>query len=153
MLGDLTGFAALALVALSAFLMVERARLVRLLGSPDRLRGVHVAVSVLAAAFLSAHIALLYLPPGTFAVDAGYAAFGIGLLLWGTGVGFLERNRDSFVLHGSLSIALIATVVVHAAAGGVNFPPVVAAIALVAVGAAALLNAGYYARKLLARGR
>ena len=150
LLGDLTGFAALALAGLSAAMMALRARLVKLLRSPDRVKTVHVVVSVLALVFLSAHIALMFTPPVTLAIDLGYGAFLLGAFLWGTGMGFLERNRNSFFLHGSLAVALIALVIVHAASAGVNFPPTVAAAALIAAGVAAIANAFYHVSRLTA---
>ena len=153
LLGDLTGFAALAFVGLSSAIMVLRSRLVKLLGGPNTLRTVHVVVSVLGVVFLSVHVALLFAPPITMAVDLGYGAFLLGLFLWGTGVGFLERNRASFFLHGSLAVALIALVVVHAASSGVNFPPIVAMAALLAAGVAAIANASYHLTRLFARPR
>ncbi len=148
LLGDLTGFAALAFVGASATIMALRARLVKLLGGVDSLRNVHVFVSLMAVLFLSAHIILLFTLPVTVALDLGYAAFILGIVLWGTGVGFLERNRDSFFLHGSLAVAVISLVIVHAASAGTNVPATVALPALIASGGAALANAGYNLKKL-----
>jgi predicted ferric reductase len=153
LLGDLTGFTALALAGLSAAIMALRARLVKLLGSAEALKTVHVAVSIFAVVFLAIHIFLLFTPPVTMAVDLGYGAFFLGVLLWGTGVGFLERNRGSFFLHGSLAVALIALVVVHAASAGVNVPPVVALSALLAAGVAAAANAFFHLSRLLSSRR
>lgn len=149
--GDLTGFAALAFTGASAMLMTFRAKLVRAFGGVDTLRNVHVAVSVLAVVFLAAHIALLFTPPTTVAVGLGYAAFALGMVLWGTGVGFLERNRESFFLHGSLAVAVVALVVIHAAASGVTFPTIVSVPALLASGTIALASASYSIRKLRAK--
>ena len=150
-LGDLAGFAALALVGASAAMMALRAKLVRALGGVEPLRGVHVVVSVLAAAFLAIHIALLFSPPMTVALDLGYGAFALGVVLWGTGVGFLERNRDSFFLHGSLAVALVALIVVHAASSGATLPPAVSVPALVASGLVAFASASYNVRKMRAK--
>ena len=152
-LGDLTGFSALALVGASAALMAFRAKLVRALGGVDTLRNVHVAVSVLAAASLAAHIALLFTPPVTVAVDLGYGAFARGMVLWATGVGFLQRNKDSFFLHGSLAVALLTLVVVHASASGVTIPPAVSVPALLAAGTLALVSASYNVRKMRTKPR
>ena len=152
-LGDLTGCAALASVGASAALMAFRARLVRAFGGVDALRHVHVAVSVSAAVFLAVHISLLFTPPITTAVDLGYAAFILGVVLWGTGIGFLERNKDSFFLHGSLALAVVALVVVHAAASGATLPPVVSVPALLASGALAFVSASYNIRKMRTRPR
>jgi hypothetical protein len=151
LLGDLTGFAALAFTGLSASLMILRARLIRVLGGPNPVRTVHVAISVLAVGFIAAHVSLLFLPPITFAVDLGYASVILGVALWATGVGFLERNRDSFFMHGSLALALVAAVIVHAASSGTNFPVYVALVALVGAASIALTNAGYHLRKMLAK--
>jgi len=151
-LGDLTGFAALAFVGASALIMVLRARLIKIIGV-DLLRNIHVAVSVVAALFLSAHIALLFTPPITIAVDLGYGAFILGIVLWATGVGFLERNKDSFFLHGSLAVAVVALVVVHAASNGANFPSILAVPALVGSGVVVLASATYNLRRLLSKPR
>lgn len=147
-LGDLTGFAALASMGASAALMAFRSKLVRVLGGADTLRNVHVAVSVLAASFLAAHIALLYSLPVTVGAVLGYGAFTLGMVLWATGVGFLERNRDSFFLHGSLAVAVVALVVVHASASSVTLLPLVAVPALLAAGVVAFASATYNIRKI-----
>ncbi len=152
-LGDITGFAALAFVGASAAIMAFRAKLVTALGGVEPLRTIHIVVSVLAAVLLAAHIALLFSPPITVAVDLGYGAFTLGVILWATGVGFLERNKDSFFLHGSLAVAVVSLVVVHAAASGATLPPVVSVPALLASGAVALVSASYNIRKMRARPR
>ncbi|MDG7008982.1 MAG: hypothetical protein JRN06_12275 [Nitrososphaerota archaeon] len=152
-LGDITGFAALAFVGLSAFMMALRARLVKSMGGTESLRSAHVIVSVVALVFLALHIGLLFNLPVTIPLDLGYGAFILGILLWVTGVGFLERNRDSFLLHGSVAVAVVALVVVHAAASGVNFPSYVAVPALVAAGSIALVSGAYNMKKLRPRQR
>ena len=152
-LGDVTGFAALTFVGLSAFMMAFRAKLLRPLGGADSLRNVHVSVSVIALVFLAIHIGLLFSLPVTIPLDLGYGAFILGILLWLTGVGFLERNKDSFLLHGSVAVALVALIVIHAAASGINFPYYVSVPALVAAGSIALVSGAYNARKLRARQR
>ena len=148
LLGDLSGFAALGFVGASAALMAFRARLVKVLGGAESLREVHVTVSVLAAVFLAIHVMLFYSFPLTLGMELGYGAFALGLVLWGTGVGFLERNRDSFFLHGSLSVAVVALVVAHAAATGATLPPVVSVVALLASGSVAFASASYNIRKM-----
>jgi hypothetical protein len=153
LLGDITGFVAFALVGASAVLMAFRARLVRRFGGKDTLRNLHVAVSVSALMFLSLHISLLFSLPVTVPLDLGYGAFALGLVLWLTGVGFLERNRDSFFLHGSLAIAVISLILVHAASSGVNIPTLAALPVIFASGAVALVSAGYNMRKLRTRQR
>lgn len=153
LLGDLTGFAALAFVGVSAALMGFRAKLVRALGGADALRAIHIAVSLLAVVFLSFHIALLFLPPVTVAVDLGYGAFALGVVLWATGIGFLERNKDSFFLHGSLAVAVVALVVVHAAASGATLPTTVSIPALLASGFVAFASASYNVKKMRSKPR
>lgn len=150
-LGDITGFAALTLVGLSAFMMAYRAKLVKPLGGTDSLRNVHVIVSVLALVFLTLHIGLLFNLPVTIPLDLGYGAFLLGFFLWATGVGFLERNKDSFLLHGSMAVAVVALVVVHAASSGVNFPNYVAVPALLTAGSIALVSGAYNVKKLRPR--
>ncbi len=153
LLGDLTGFAALATVGASAAIMAFRAKLVKVLGGANTLRTIHVSVSIMAVVFLSAHIALLFSPPITAALDLGYGAFILGVILWITGVGFLERNKDSFFLHGSLAVALVALVVVHAAASGATLPSLVSIPALVASGSVAFASASYNIKKLRTKPR
>ncbi len=153
LLGDLTGFAALATVGASAAIMAFRAKLVKVLGGANTLRTIHVSVSIMAVVFLSAHIALLFSPPITVALDLGYGAFILGVILWITGVGFLERNKDSFFLHGSLAVALVALVVVHAAASGATLPSLVSIPALVASGSVAFASASYNIKKLRTKPR
>lgn len=121
-------------------MMAFRAKLVRLSGGTESLRNIHVIVSLLGTVFLTLHIGLLFNLPVTIPLDLGYGAFALGLFLWATGVGFLERNRDSYLLHGSIAVALVALVVVHAASSGVNFPQYVAVPALVVSGSIALLS-------------
>ena len=150
-LGDVTGFAALAFIGLSAIMMAFRAKLLKPLGGIDALRKAHVVVSISAMAFLSLHVALLFNFPITIPLDLGYAAFALGFVLWATGVGFLERNKDSFLLHGSLAVAVVALVVVHAAASGINFPDYVAVPALLVAGSIALVSGAYNVRKLWPR--
>lgn len=147
-LGDVAGFAAFVLVALSAVLMGFRARLLKPLGGAGALRALHVAVSVAALVAVAVHIWLLFNLPVTLPLDLGYGAFLLGIALWATGVGFLERNRDSFFLHGSLAVAVVALILTHAASSGVNFPYYVAVPALVAAGSVALVSAAYNLKKL-----
>lgn len=152
-LGEVTGFVAFIFVGVSAFLMVSRARLVTRFGGVEPLRKVHVAVSVLALAFLSVHVSLLFALPVTIPLDLGYGAVALGVVLWLTGVGFLERNRDSFFLHGSLAVGVVALVLVHAAASGTNLPSLAASAVLLTAGGVALMSAGYNVKKMRARPR
>lgn len=152
-LGDVTGFAALTFVGLSAFLMAFRARLLKPLGGTESLRNAHVIVSVLAVTFLTLHIGILFNLPVTIPLDLGYGAFILGIFLWATGVGFLERNKDSFMLHGSVAVAVVALIVVHAAASGVNFPSYVAIPALLAAGSVAIVSGAYNVKRMRPRKR
>ncbi len=149
MLGEAFGFSALGFTGASAMIMIFRARLVRAVGGPARLRSIHVSVSLMAALSIAGHVYILFLPPTSVPVDLGYAAVALGLVLWMTGVGFLERNRDSFFLHGALAVALVSLVTVHAAASGTNIPLPASLAALGAASVAALANAAFHARKLL----
>jgi predicted ferric reductase len=130
--------------------MVLRARLVKAAGGADRLRTIHVAVSLLAVAFIALHIYMVFLPPITLSVDLGYTAVALGLILWLTGVGFLEKNRDSFTLHGGFAVAVVTIITAHAAASGSNIPQFVSLYSLVVVSIAAFANAWYHAKRLTA---
>ena len=147
-LGDVTGFSALTFVGISAFMMAFRAKLLKPLGGADSLRNVHVIVSVLALAFLSLHIGILFNLPVTIPLDLGYGAFVLGIFLWATGVGFLERNKDSFLLHGSVAVSVVALILVHAAASGINFPNYVAVPALLAASSVAIVSGAYNVKKM-----
>ena len=153
LLGDLAGFMGLGFTGASAISMVLRARLIKVMKGPEKVRKVHVLLSALAVAFIALHVSLLYLPPVTLPADLGYASAVLGVVLWGTGVGFLERNRDSFFLHGWLSIAVVALVMVHAAASGVNFPTDLALSVLAIAGGLGAVNAVYHGKKILAAKR
>lgn len=143
----------MAFAGASASIMIFRAKLLGLVGGPGRLRSIHVLVSALAVAFIAVHVYFLFLPPATVPVDLGYAAVAMGFGLWMTGVGFLERNRDSFFLHGGLAVALVALVMVHAAASATNISTSVALVTLVAAAGTAFVNAAYHASKLVKPGR
>jgi hypothetical protein len=66
-------------------------------------------------------------------------------------VGFLERKRDSYMLHGSVAVALVALILVHAASSGINFPNYVAVPALLVAGSIALLSGAHNVKKLRPR--
>lgn len=148
-MGELAGFGALAFTGASALLMIMRARLMGLVGGVSRLRSLHVTVSVAAVIFIAVHVYVLFLPPTTLPVLLGYAAVALGTALWLTGVGFLERNRDSFFLHGGLALALVSLVTVHAAASGTNIPVSFALAALVVAGGSSFVNAAYHWRRIV----
>ena len=153
LVGNVTGVAALSLVCLSAFMMAFRARLLKPMGGSEELRKIHVFVALLALVLLAVHIGVMFSPPVTLPLDLGYAAFALGAVLWLTGIGFLERNRDSFLLHGSLAVALLALILVHAASSGVNFPAYVSVPTLLAAGSIALVSSAYNFQKLRPRRR
>lgn len=113
--GDIFGFAALLLVALAAFLMLVRSKLLKATRNLNLVRTIHVAVSALAGIFLVLHISILYLPPSTTGVLLGYAAVGVSAVLWLTGTAFLTKVKDSLFFHGILSGVFIPLAIMHAA--------------------------------------
>lgn len=149
--GDTTGFAALILIGVSAVFMMVRPKLLKLTRNIAAIRGTHIAISFLAGVFMVVHVAYLFIPPTTVAVDLGYLAVGIAIAVWLTGTAFLERLRDSLFFHGTLSTILAGVIMVHAATSSVNIPLYLSEAMLGLTVVIMVANAAYHVRRATAR--
>ncbi len=149
--GDATGFIALILIATSSLFMYLRSKLLKLTKNLGAVRGAHIVVSMLAGIFLLAHVAYLFAPPTTLAIDLGYVAVGVSVCVWLTGTAFLERLRDSLFFHGTLSTILAGLVVVHAAGSSANIPVSFAELMLGFAAVIMVANAAHHLHRALSR--
>lgn len=149
--GDATGFIALILVGVSAMFMLIRSKLLKVTRNIAAVRGVHVAVSSLAGVFMIVHIALLFTPPITVAIDLGYASVAVSVAVWLTGTAFLERLRDSLFFHGTLSTILAGLIMVHAATATLDIPLLLSETMLALTVVIMVVNAAYHIRRVVGR--
>jgi hypothetical protein len=124
--GDIFGFLALALISYTSVFMLVRKRLLKLTRNLDLLRKVHMYAATLGGLFLVLHVAYFITWPLTTGVVLGYVAAAIAGVVWVTGTAFLERFRDSLFYHGSLSLAAVSLMTIHAASSALNFPVLLA---------------------------
>jgi hypothetical protein len=149
--GDTTGFVSLILIGFSAVFMLVRSKLLKLTKNIAAVRAAHIAISFLAGVFMIAHIAYLFSPPVSVAVDLGYLSVGIAAAVWLTGTAFLERLRDSLFFHGTLSTILAGVIMVHAATSSVNIPLALSQAMLALTILIMVANAAYHIRRATAR--
>jgi hypothetical protein len=149
-LGDVYGFAALFLIALTAALMLLRSRLLKLTRNIALIRTTHLAISVLAGFFLILHISTLFLPPISNGVLLGYAAIIVSVIVWMTGTAFLQKVKDSLFFHGVLSSVLIPLSMIHAATASTNIPSSLSELLLLGTTAVVLANAALHVKRALA---
>jgi hypothetical protein len=147
-LGDLFGFAAIILTAVSAIFMFFRGKIVRRIKNLSLIRTIHIVISALAGLFLVLHVAYYITYPVNVGIYVGYVAFGTSLVVWLTGTGFLEKVKDSLLFHGSLSIGFVSLVLIHAASSGVNIPFVVSVPMILATIGILVANIGYHTSKM-----
>lgn len=147
-IGDIFGFLAVVLGGVSAFFMMMRARLVKLTKSLRGVRSAHVAISASAGVFLILHVAYFYSWPITTGVLLGYGAFAMSIVVWMTGVAFLEKVRDSLLFHSSFSIVFISLALIHAASSNSNILPVISELLIVATLLVIISNVWYQLEKL-----
>ena len=114
LLGDIFGAFALTFIILTAALMLLRRRILKYTKNLDLLRRLHIYVSTLGGLFLVLHVAYFITYPLTTAVLLGYVSATMAGVVWITGTAFLERFKDSLFYHGSLSLAAISMMVIHA---------------------------------------
>ena len=148
-IGDIFGFLALVLGGTSAFFMIMRAKLVKLTKSLASVRAAHVIISVSAGVFLIFHIAYFYSWSITTGVLLGYGAFAMSIVVWMTGVAFLEKVRDSLLFHSSFSIVFISLALIHAASASYNMLPIVSELLIVATLFVIISNAWYQMKKMM----
>jgi len=130
-LGDIFGIIALALMSVTAVLMLLRKKILKRVKNLELVRRIHVAIAAMAGLFLILHVAYFVSYPVTLAVLMGYVSAAIALVVWLTGTAFLERFRDSLYFHGTLSLSAISLMVIHSASAGLNIPFALAEFILV----------------------
>ena len=142
--GDAFGFGALILIGLAAILMLMRSKLLTLTKNLNLIRGIHIAISTLAGAFLILHVTSLFTLPVSNGIILGYVAVGAAVIVWLSGTAFLERLRDSLFFHGSMTAVLVGLSVMHAAVIGLNIPTLWAQLMLGGTVLIMLANASYH---------
>lgn len=147
-LGDIFGFTAVILAGASAFFMVMRGKILKKVKKLSITRGIHIAISTLAGLFIILHVSFFITYPINIGVILGYVAFAIAIVVWLTGTAFLEMVKDSLIFHSSLSIVLIAVILMHAASTSVNIPSTISEIILVSTVAILLTNMSYQVLKV-----
>lgn len=149
--GDAAGFLALILVGMSASFMLVRSRVLKVTRNIAAVRAIHVLISALAGVFIIVHVSLLFLPPMSVAVDLGYLAVGVAVVVWLSGTAFLERLRDSLFFHGTLSTILVGLIMAHAATSSLEMPALLSEGMLAMTVLIMFANAAYQYRRAVAR--
>jgi hypothetical protein len=126
LLGDAFGFLALGLITFTAIFMLIRKKLLKLTRNLELLRKLHIFAGAAGGFFLVLHASYFISWPLTEGIILGYVSTAVATVVWLTGTAFLERFRDSLFFHGTLSMAAISLMVIHAASAGINFPVLVA---------------------------
>jgi hypothetical protein len=147
LLGDILGFAALSLIGVSTLMAFFRSKLLKMIGSLNLLRMLHMVVSTLAGVLLVLHLAYFIDFPLTSGVVLGYIAMGLAVVVWLTGTAFIERLRDSLRFHSSLSLALIILILSHTASASLDIPIFLSEITLAVVVVLAFANAAHQIRR------
>ena len=147
--GDLYGFAALFLIALTAALMLLRSKILKLTKNIALVRTVHLVLSAAAGLFLALHISSLFSPPVSTGILLGYAAVFASVVAWLTGTAFLKKVKDSLFFHGVLSSILIPLSMMHIATTSTNFPAYWSQILLLATAAVVFANAALHIKRAL----
>lgn len=149
-MGDIFGFAALFLIAITAAMMLLRSRLLKMTKNIGLIRSFHLVFATLAGLFLALHISSLYLPPVSTGVTLGYVAVIASVVAWLTGTAFLQKVKDSLFFHGVLSSILIPLSLMHAATASTNIPAYWAEVLL--GGSAAVVTANAALHLIRAKG-
>ena len=95
------------------------------------MRRAHTFTALLGGLFLVLHVAYLISYPMNGAIVLGYIAVAVALFLGLTGMSYLQRFREARFYHGSISLAAIALMAIHAVGSGFNLPAWIAAVTLV----------------------
>lgn len=132
--------------------MLIRKRLLKYTKNLELLRRIHIYASALGGLFLILHVAYFITYPVTTAVVLGYVSAAVAGTVWIMGTAFLERFKDSLFYHGSLSLAAISLMFIHAASSGINIPVYFALAVLLLNTGVALYKASQHAHKLLKAG-
>ena len=72
----------------------------------------------------------------------------MSIVVWMTGVAFLEKVRDSLLFHSSLSIVFISLALIHAASANYNMLPVISELLIVATLLVIISNVWYQLEKM-----
>lgn len=148
-IGDVYGFAALLLIALTAALMLLRPMLLKVTKNIALIRAIHLALSTLAGFFLALHISTMFLPPVSTGIMLGYAAILASVVAWLTGTAFLRNVKDSLFFHGVMSSILIPLALMHAATSSPNIPFDWSQVLLVASAGVVFSNAALQVKRAL----
>ncbi len=146
--GDIFGYLALVFIIFTAVFMLGRKRLLKYTRNLDLLRKIHILFSLLGGLFLTLHVAYFIAYPLTSAVMLGYVSAAVAGVVWVTGTAFLERFRDSLFYHGTLSLAAISMMVIHAASAGINIPISISYIVLALTSSIMIVKAYEHAGKI-----
>jgi hypothetical protein len=149
--GDVFGYLALGFIALTAVLMLLRRTLLKYTKNLVLVRKTHIYLSTLGGLFIALHVAFFITYPATTPVIMGYIAASVALVVWVTGTAFLERLKDSLFYHGSLSLAAIGLIVIHATGSGSNIPLWLAGGVLAGTSGVVFWKAAMHAGKLFGK--
>src|SRR5208283_508897 len=91
---EISGFAALFLVAATGMMMFFRKQILRSTRDPDALRNLHVLIAALGGFFLITHVGFFLLMRLTLPVLLGYLGAYVAFVVWVTGAIYLEGYRS-----------------------------------------------------------
>jgi len=172
-LGDGFGYVGLILIGLSVLLIRNRNPLInkRLLRGPlnsgSRIRRLrrrsrhlhlnnlklirkgHTWIALLGGLFVIIHVAYFISYPINNAIILGYLAVAAALFLGLTGTAYLQRFREARFYHGSMTLAAIALITVHAVGSGFNLPAWLATFTLAVTAGVVFVIATRHAGKML----
>ena len=73
----------------------------------------------------------------------------MSIVVWMTGVAFLEKVRDSLLFHSSFSVVFVSLALMHAASANYNMLPIVSELLLVATLIVIISNVWYQLKKMM----
>ena len=138
---EISGFAALFLIAGTGAMMFFRKQILRSTKNPDALRDLHVVIASLGGLFLIVHVAFFLLMRLTLPVLFGYLGAYVAFVVWVTGAVYLEGYRPSLFYHGLLALIAVSLIVVHVVSAGRDIPVLASGIALVVMAAVVVIGA------------
>ncbi|MDA4125314.1 MAG: hypothetical protein OK438_07725 [Thaumarchaeota archaeon] len=110
----------------------------------------HTIVALLGGLFVIIHVAYFITYPINDAILLGYVAVAAALFLGLTGTAYLQRFREARFYHGSMTLAAIALMTVHAVGSGFNLPVWIATAALAVTAGVVFVFATRHVGKMLA---
>jgi len=138
---EISGFAALFLVAATGMMMFFRKQILRSTKDPEALRDLHVVIAALGGLFLIIHVGFFLLMRLTLPVLFGYIGGYVAFVVWVAGAVYLEGYRSSLFYHGLLSLIAVSLIVVHVVSAGRDIPVLASGIALVVIAAVVVIGA------------